>query len=206
MLKLFRLLTQHLPLPCRIPRNLFPFIEAKKIPLSTCVIQCTYILQRHFKAFSICNFHKLKSNRSLKALTILREKQNYYIYTLLWYFTRKGVQPVIIVIYWDHIAEKMEVFIVLLLKLEKCARYHIISAWRWLIAIHHHSKSFKWKVPKTYLQPPLPKGGVYKYHRKSCVCEVITSKYAISNDIGWYEILPVVVCIWFWENILHMFP
>lgn len=27
---------------------------------------------------------------------------------------------------------------------------------------------------------------VCKYHRKSCVREVIPSKYVTSNDIGWY--------------------
>jgi len=106
-------------------------------------VQCTYVLQKSFKAFTIYNFHKLKINISLKVFTILREKQNYYIYNLLSYFTRKGIQPITIAIYCNHTDEKiLYIFILLLLKLEKCAIYHILSTWQWLIIIHYSSNSF----------------------------------------------------------------
>lgn len=43
----------------------------------------------------------------------------------------------------------------LLSKLEKCARYCILSVWQWLITVHHYSNSFYWKMSQVYLQKNL---------------------------------------------------
>lgn len=95
------------------------------------------------------------------------------------------------------------IYIVLLLKLEECPRYHILSAWQWLITIHRCSNSFHWKISKAYLQKDPQNITVMPVNIREKVAYLKRSHLNMQLVAVWDG---MKYCICFWENIMHMFP